>query len=221
MIPPAHSGALGAQMEDVLAVYQMPYDPQVPLVYMDAHPVQSIKETKPPLPAAPGQPEQVAYEYERHGTANICLLTEPLCGTRHVRGTEHRPAVDWAQEIRELLEVRYPKASRVRLGCDNLNTRGMSSLYDAFPPEQARRLAARLELHHTPKHGSGLHSAEIALSARTLQCLDRRRPDLETLRQETTQWEQRRSATQKGVDGQCSTQDSRIKLNHLYPQIEY
>lgn len=220
VIPPAHSGEFVAHMEDVLDVYQMPYDPQVPLVCMDEQPVQLIKETRQPLPAASGQPEKVDYAYERNGTANIFLFTEPLRGTRHVHVTGHRTAVDWAKEIRDLLEVRYPEAMRVRLVCDNLNTHGMGSLYEAFPPEQARRLASRLEIHSTPKHGSWLNIAEIELSALTLQCLDRRMPDLETLIQETMQWEQRRNATQKGVDWQFSTQDARIKLKRLYPQMQ-
>jgi hypothetical protein len=220
VIPPEHSGEFVAHMEDVLDVYQRPYDPQVPLVCMDEQPVQLIKETRQPLPAAPGQPEKVDYEYERNGTANIFLFTEPLRGTRHVRVTEQRTAVDWAKEIRDLLEVRYPEAVRVRLVCDNLNTPGIGSLYEAFPPEQARRLASRLEIHSTPKHGSWLNIAEIELSALTLQCLDRRIPDLETLIQETIQWEQRRNATPKGVDWQFSTQDARIKLKRLYPQMQ-
>jgi hypothetical protein len=220
VIPPEHSGEFVAHMEDVLEVYQMPYDPQVPMVCMDEQPVQLIKETRQPLPAAPGQPAKVDYEYERHGTANIFLFTEPLSGTRHVHVTKHRTAVDWAHEIRDLLEVRYPAAVRVRLVCDNLNTHGIGSLYEAFPPEQARRLAARLEIHPTPKHGSWLNIAEIELSVLTMQCLDRRIPDLETLTKETQQWEQRRNAAQKGVDWQFSTRDARIKLKRLYPQIQ-
>src|SRR5262249_35782563 len=153
-----------APMEEILDVSQTPYDPQVPLIGMDAQPVQLIKETRQPLPAAPGQPEKVDYAYERNGTANIFMCTEPLTGTRHVRGTAHRTGVDWATEMRDLLEVRYPKAAKVRLVCDNLNTHGMGSLYDASPPAQARRLASRLEFHHTPKHGSWLNIAEIELS---------------------------------------------------------
>jgi len=149
---------------------------------MDEQPVQRIKETRPPLPAAPGQLEKVDYEYERHGTANIFMCTEPLNGTRHVRVTAHRTAVDWAHEIRDLLEVRYPEAARVRLVCDNLNTHGIGSLYEAFPPAKARELRKRLEMHHTPKHGSWLNIADIALSALTGQCLDRRIPDIETYR---------------------------------------
>ena len=220
VIPPKHSGAFVAHMEDVLEVYQLPYDPQVPMVCMDEQPVQLIKETRQPLPAAPGKPEKVDYEYERNGTANIFMFTEPLNGTRHVRVTEHRTAVDWANEIRDLLEIRYPEAARVRLVCDNLNTHGIGSLYEAFPPEQARRLASRLEIHHTPKHGSWLNIAEIELSVLTMQCLARRLPDMETLTKETQQWEQRRNASQKGVDWQFSTLDARIKLKRLYPQIQ-
>ena len=220
VIPPEHSGEFVAHMEDVLDVYQMPYDPQVPMVCMDEQPVQLIKETRQPLPAAPGKPEKVDYEYERNGTANIFMFTEPLNGTRHVHVTEHRTAVDWANEIRDLLEVRSPEAARGRLVCDNLNTHGMGSLYEAFPPAQARRLASRLEIHHTPKHGSWLNIAEIELSVLTMQCLDRRVPDIETLTKETQQWEQRRNESQKGVDWQFSTLDARIKLKRLYPQIQ-
>jgi hypothetical protein len=220
VIPPAQSGEFVAHMEDILDVYQTPYDPQVPVICMDEQPVQLIKETRQPLPATPGQPEKVDYEYERNGTANIFLFTEPLRGTRHVQVTEHRTAGDWATEIRDLLEVRYPDAARVRLVCDNLNIHGIGSLYAAFPPEQAHRLAVRLELHHTPKHGSWLNIAEIELSVLTMQCLDRRLPDLETLTKETQQWEQRRNGSQKGVDWQFSTLDARIKLRRLYPQIQ-
>jgi DDE superfamily endonuclease len=220
VIPPEHSGEFVAHMEDVLEVYQMPYDPQVPMVCMDEQPVQLIKETRQPLPAAPGRPEKVDYEYERNGTANIFLFTEPLRGTRHVRVTEQRTAVDWANEISDLLEVRYPDAVRVRLVCDNLNTHGLGSLYEAFPPEQARRLASRLDIHSTPKHGSWLNIAEIELSVLTMQCLNRRIPDLETLTKETQQWEQRRNVTQKGVDWQFSTLDARIKLRRLYPHVQ-
>lgn len=220
VIPPGHSGEFVAHMEDILELYQLPHDPQVPMVCMDEQPVQLIKETRQPLPAAPGQPEKVDYEYERNGTANIFMFTAPLNGTRHVHVTEHRTAVDWANEIRDLLEVRYPEAARVRLVCDNLNTHGIGSLYEAFPPAQARRLASRLELHHTPKHGSWLNIAEIELSVLTMQCLDRRIPDLETLTKETQQWEQRRNASQRGVDWQFSTLDARIKLKRLYPQIQ-
>lgn len=207
-------------MEQVLELYHLPYDPTIPLVCMDEQPVQLIKETRTPLPAVPGQPEKVDYEYERNGTANIFMFTEPLQGTRHVRVTEHRTAVDWAYEIRDLLEVSYPEAERVRLVCDNLNTHEIGSLYEAFPPEKARELVKRLEICHTPKHGSWLNIAEIELSALTGQCLDRRIPDIETLRTETSAWEQRRNERHKRVDWQFTTQNARIKLKRLYPQIQ-
>ena len=220
MIPPEQSGAFVAHMEEVLELYHLPYNPRIPLVCMDEQPVQLIKETRQPLPSAPGKPEKVDYEYERNGMANIFMFTEPLNGTRHVRVTEHRTAVDWANEIRDLLEVRYPEAERVRLVCDNLNTHGIGSLYEAFPPEKARELSKRLEMHHTPKHGSWLNIAEIELSALTGQCLDRRIPDIETLRNETHAWETRRNACHKGVDWQFTTQNARIKLKRLYPQLQ-
>jgi DDE superfamily endonuclease len=221
VIPPAQSGEFVAHMEDILEVYQQPYDPQVPLVCMDEQPVQLIKEVRKPLPAEEGTPERYDYEYERNGTATIFLFTEPLRGVRLVRVREHKTAVDWATEVQQLLDTQYPEAARIRLVCDNLNTHGIGSLYEAFPPEQARGLASRLEIHHTPKHGSWLNIAEIELSALTIQCLDRRIPDLETLIHETTQWEQRRNASQKGVDWQFSTHDARIKLKRLYPQIQH
>jgi hypothetical protein len=220
VIPPGHSGEFVAHMEDILELYQMPHDPQVPMVCMDEQPVQLIKETRQPLPAKHGTPERYDYEYERNGTATIFLFTEPLSGVRTVSVRERKTAIDWATEVQHLLETQYPEADRIRLVCDNLNTHGLGSLYEAFPPEQARALATRLEMHHTPKHGSWLNIAEIELSALTLQCLDRRMPDMATLRAETTQWAQRRNAAQKGVDWQFSTHDARIKLSRLYPQIQ-
>jgi DDE superfamily endonuclease len=220
VIPPEQSGAFVAHMEDVLDVYQRPYDPQSPMVCMDEQPVQLIKEVRPPLPAAEGKPERYDYEYERNGTANIFMFTEPLRGLRTVSVREHKTAIDWATEVQQLLDIQYPEAERIRLVCDNLNTHGIGSLYEAFPPEQARRLASRLEIHHTPKHGSWLNIAEIELSALTIQCLNRRLPDLETLINETTQWEKRRNASSKGVDWQFSTYDARVKLKRLYPQMQ-
>src|SRR5262245_2714081 len=207
-------------MEQVLELYHLPYNPTLPLVCMDEQPVQLIKETRQPIPAAPGQPQKVDYEYERNGTANIFMFTEPLKGMRHVSMTEHRTAVDWANAIQARLEHSYPEAERVRLVCDNLNTHAIGSLYEAFPPEKARELVNRLEIYHTPKHGSWLNIAEIELSALTGQCLDRRIPDIETLRTETSTWEQRRNARHQGVDWQFTTQNARIKLKRLYPQIQ-
>lgn len=207
-------------MEDILELYCLPYDPQIPLVCMDEQPVQLIKETRKPLPAGPGKPVRVDYEYERNGTANIFMLTEPLGGYRHVSVRERKTGIDWAHEIRDLLEVRYPQADRIRLVCDNLSTHKTGSLYEAFPPEEARQLARRLEIHYTPKHGSWLNIAEIELSALTRQCLNRRMPDMVMLRNETSAWEKSRNERQKGVDWQFTTENARIKLTRLYPRIK-
>ena len=225
VIPPEQNGEFVAQMEETLDLYQLPYDPRWPMVNMDEQPVQLTKETRVPIPATPGSPEcpghpeLIDYEYERNGTANIFMFTEPLSGKRHVNIRKQRTAIDWAQEVKELLDVHYPEADGVCLISDNLNTHKIGSLYEAFPPEEAHRLATRLELHHTPKHGSWLNIAEIELSALTIQCLDRRIPDIETLRRETKAWESRRNELQKGVDWRFTTQDARIRLKRLYPKI--
>ena len=207
-------------MEDILELYCLPYDPNVPLVCMDEQPRQLIKETRIPLPAIPGKPQRVDYEYERNGTANIFLFVEPLGGWRHVNVRERRTSVDWAHEIKELLEVHYPQAPLVRLVCDNLNTHKIGSLYEAFQPKQARLIAKRLDIHYTPKHGSWLNTAELELSVLTRQCLDRRIPDIDTLHSETRRWAQTRNEKQKGVDWQFTTDDARIKLKTLYPQVQ-
>ena len=207
-------------MEDILGLYCLPYDPNIPLVCMDEQPRQLIKETRAALPPMPGKPQRVDYEYERNGTANIFLFVEPLGGWRHVNVRERKTGVDWAHEIKELLEVHYPQAPFVRLICDNLNTHKTASLYEAFEPKQARLLAKRLEIHYTPKHGSWLNIAEIELSALSRQCLDRRIPEIHTLRQETQTWGRTRNEKQKGVDWQFTTDNARIKLKRLYPQIQ-
>ena len=187
---------------------------------MDEQPVQLIKETRLPQPTQPGMPARYDFEYERNGTAAIFLLTEPLNGWREVHVSEHRTAVDWAQQIRYLLDVQYPHAETVCLVMDNLNTHKLASLYEAFPPEEARRLARRLEVPYTPKHGSWLNIAEIELSALTRQCLDRRIPDIDTMRREVTSWQLDRNTNQTGVKWHFSTDDARIKLNRLYPQSQ-
>jgi hypothetical protein len=207
-------------MEDVLELYQQPYAPKYPVVNMDEKPLQLIKETRQPLPAQPGKPLRYDYEYERVGTANVFLCTEPLTGWRTVDVREHRTGVDWAHQIKSLLDDHYPTAEKVRVVCDNLNTHKVASLYEAFEPSEARRLAQRLELHHTPKHGSWLNIAEIELSVPSKQCLNRRIADLETLRHETKAWEQTRNAKQTGVDWQFTTEDARIRLKRLYPQYQ-
>lgn len=220
MIPPKHNAAFVANMEDVLDVYRLPYDPRFPQVCMDEQPRQLIKETRMPIPLAPGEPAKHDYEYERNGTANIFMFVEPLGSWRKANVRERKTGIDWAHEIKELLDVDYPEAEKVILVCDNLNTHKIASLYEAFAPEKARRLARRLEIHYTPKHGSWLNIAEIELSALTKQCLDRRIPDIETLRSEAKAWWRERNGRQKGVDWRFTTKGARIKLRHLYPQIQ-
>jgi hypothetical protein len=218
VIPPQRNAEFVANMEDVLDLYHRPYDPKRPLICMDEQPVQLIKETRLPLPAKPGRPACVDYEYERKGTANIFMFTEPLAGWRKTSVRERKTAVDWAEEMRRLLEEDYAEAETVVLVCDNLNTHKIASLYEAFEPEVARRLAQRVEIHYTPKHGSWLNIAENELSALTRQCLNRRIPDRETLTTETTAWHSRCNQLQKSVDWQFTTQDARIRLKRLYPQ---
>ena len=220
MIPPEHNADFVAHMEDVLAVYKRPYDPHYPVVCMDEQPTQLIEEIRTKIDGEPGHPERYDVEYKRNGTAVNFLFTEPLADWRKVTVRAHRTRVDWAQEIRTLLEDDYPDVEKVRLVCDNLNTHTIASLYAAFPPEIARRLVERLDLHFTPKHGSWLNIAEIELSILTQQCLDRRIPSLEELRKETDAWGRRRNAEEKTVDWQFTTADARIKLKRLYPQFK-
>lgn len=207
-------------MEDVLDVYQQPYDPGCPIICMDEKPYQLLGETRQPIPMKRGRPRRVDDEYIRNGTCCIFLFTEALTGWRHVDSQLHRTKVDWAHQIRRLLEIDYPDCQKIRLVMDNLNTHSISSLYEAFPPEIARSLAKRLEIHFTPKHGSWLNIAEIELSVMTKQCLDRRIDNITSLGMEIAAWETARNAMQKGVDWQFTTPDARIKLKRLYPQIK-
>jgi hypothetical protein len=205
-------------MEEVLDLYKQPYDPKRPLVCMDERPMQLLKETRTPLPPKPGQPLRYEYEYERNGTAVHFLFTEPLANWRKAPVRQRKTSVDWAEEVRRLLEEDYPDAEVVQLVCDNLNTHKTASLYEAFPPEQARRLAARLEIHHTPKHGSWLNIAECELSVLVKQCLNRRIGDIQIVRRESDAWARQRTTAHKTVDWQFTTQDARTKLKRLYPQ---
>ncbi len=207
-------------MEDVLEVYQRPYDPKCPVVCMDEQPTQLIKQTRAPIPAAPGRPATIDYEYERNGTATNFMFTETLAGWRKVNVRKRKTKLDWAEEIREMLDDNYPEAEKVVLVCDNLNTHNLSSLYEAFEPSEARRLIERLEIHFTPKHGSWLNIAECELSAFTRQCLDRRMPNLTTLRTEAKAWYRQRNKNHKSVDWRFKTDEARIKLKRLYPQIQ-
>ena len=197
----------------------MPYDPDYPLVCMDESCKQMIGEVRVPIPCKPGQPERIDDEYVRNGVAEIFMDVEPLAGKRHVTVTERRTRKDWALQIKRMLDERYSDAIKVRLVMDNLNTHNVASLYETFEPEEARRLAERLEIHYTPKHGSWLNMAEIELSALKGQCLDRRIPDMATMQAEVAAWERNRTNSARKIVWQFTTADARIKLKRLYPKI--
>ena len=205
-------------MEDIISVYEMPYDPDYPVVCMDETCKQLIGEVHKPLDCAPGRPARVDHEYVRNGVAEIFLEVEPLTGKRHVVATEHRTKKDWAWWIKGMLDERYSDAVRVRLVLDNLNTHCAASLYETFQPEEARRLVERLDIHYTPKHGSWLNMAEIELSALKGQCLDRRIANLQTMQRHVATWENDRNNRQSKITWQFTTADARIKLKRLYPQ---
>lgn len=204
-------------MEDVLDLYAEPYDPTRPQVNFDETTKQLIQETRQPLPAEPGQPERYDYEYERNGTRNLFLFTEPQAGWRHINVTEQRTMLDFAQQMKWLVDERYPEAEKIRVVLDNLNTHKPASLYEAFTPAEARRLLTKLEFHYTPKHGSWLNMAEIELSVLQRQCLDRRIPDEETLKREITAWEEYRNTERATIDWRFSVTNAREKLKRLYP----
>ena len=204
-------------MEDVLSVYARINDPMRPVVCMDEKPYQLLDHARAPIPARPGQDAREDSEYVRHGTCSIFVWVEPLAGWRRVHALARRTRLDWASQVKELLTVDYPDVEAVVLVMDNLNTHGIASLYEAFEPEEAFALAQRLEIHHTPKHGSWLNIAEIELSALTGQCLDRRISDLDVLNTELAAWQNATNADQRQVDWQFTTADARTKLRHLYP----
>jgi hypothetical protein len=206
-------------MEDVLDVYRRPYDPLRPQICLDETSKQLLASVREGLPMQPGHIECEDYEYARHGVANLFLWCEPLTGRCHVEVTERRTKLDWAQVVKELVDTHYPAAERIVLVMDNLNIHTPAALYEAFPPAEAKRIADRLEIHHTPKHGSWLDMAELELSALTRQCLDRRIPDQATLIHEVAAWEQAHNAAHLGIDWQFTTDDARIRLKHLYPSI--
>ena len=217
-IPPKQNAEFVCAMENVLEVYQRPYTLAVPVVCMDEASKQLVAETRAPLPVAPGQPAGFDYEYERCGTANLFMFTEPLAGWRHVVVTDRRTRTDWAEQVRELLDVYYPGAQRITLVMDNLNTHRVASFYEAFEPAEARRLIERLDVVYTPKHGSWLNIAEIELNVLSRQCLSRRIDNKTFLRSEVAAWEADRNQAQTGVDWQFTTSDARVKLKRLYPQ---
>lgn len=220
MIPPRKNSDFVAAMEDVLEVYQRPYDPRRPQVCLDETSKQLTRETRTPLPAEPGHPARVDYEYERNGTANLFMLFEPLRGWRHVAVTERRTKIDFAHVIRDLVDVHYPAAQTIVLVMDNLNTHKAASLYEAFPPAEARRLIEKLEIHYTPKHGSWLDMAETELGVLSRQCLDRRIPDRDALSREVAAWKHARNTAASKVTWRFTAPDARIKLKTLYPSIQ-
>ena len=201
VIPPESDAEFVASMEEVLDIYAMPYDPNCPVVCMDEQPIQLFKETRAPIPATAKHGKRVDYEYERAGTANIFMFTEPLAGWREVTVRETKTKLDWAVEMARILEERYERCDKVILVCDNLNTHTKGAFYEAFEPERARQLVRRIEFRHTPKHGSWLNIAENELSSLTRQCVSGRRfGDIATLREETSAWSSDVNNTQRGVD---------------------
>jgi hypothetical protein len=207
-------------MEDVLEVYTRPYNPQRPLICMDEIAKQLLRDTRTPLPPAPSRPARGDHEYERGGVLNCFLFCEPLRGQRWVDVTARRTKADWAYQIQDLVDVRYPDAEGIVLVLDNLNTHTPAALYDVFPPDEAKRLVGKLELHYTPKHGSWLNMAESELSVLSRQCLDHRMPDEATVQREVAAWQDRRNAAATPVDWRFTTADARIKLKRLYPSLQ-
>jgi hypothetical protein len=217
VLPPEQNAAFVCAMEDVLEVYQRPYDPRRPQVCFDESSKQLVGEVTPSTLPQPGQPAREDYEYVRNGTANLFMLSEPLQGWREVKVTDQRTKLDFAHVIRDLVDKHYPEAESIVLVMDNLNTHKPASLYEAFPPEEARRLISKLEIHYTPKHGSWLDMAEIELGILNRQCLNRRIPDQSTLKGEVAAWVSQRNATYRKIDWRFTTKDARIKLKRLYP----
>ena len=206
-------------MEDVLEVYHRPHDPEYPVVCVAETSKQLISEARVPIKAKPGRPARHDYEYERNGTANLFMLFAPLEGWRPVKVTDRHTAVDFAHVLKDLSDTHFPKAKKIVLMEDNLNTHKPASLYEAFPAAEARRLVERFEWHYTPKHGSWLNMAESELSVLSGQCLDRRIPDKQTLTEEIAAWEDSRNKKHVKADWQFTTADARVKLKRLYPAM--
>jgi transposase len=219
-IPPEANAEFVCAMEDILDVYHCPYSPDNPLVCIDESSKQHVMETRHPIKAEPGQIARYDYEYERNGVSTLFMLFAPFEGWRHVKVTDRRTKVDFAYCIKDLLTVHYPEAEKVTIVMDNLNTHHPSALYEAFEPAAAKSLLDRCDFHYTPKHGSWLNMAEIEFSALQRQCLDRRLPDQETLREEIAAWEDRRNEQEVKVNWRFTTADARIRLQRLYPSIK-
>jgi len=221
VIPPEANAEFVANMEEVLATYEKPYDPACPVLCMDEQPVQLIKEARPPIAATADHPRRVDYEYERAGTANIFMFTEPLAGWREATARQTKKKIDWAIEMGRLLEGRYADCEKVIVVSDNLNTHTKGAFYEVFEPARARAIVQRIEFCHTPKHGSWLNIAENELSSLTRQCVSGRRlGDIETLQAEIAAWSTDVNDTQRGVDWQMKIDDARCKLKSVYPKIK-
>ncbi len=218
-IPPKENATFVARMEDILDIYELPYDPELPVICMDEKPYQLLGENREPLPMRPGDIRKTDCEYARQGTCSIFMFTEPLAGWRHVTARSQRRAVDWAEEIKCLLDEYYKDRDKVILVMDNLNIHVEASLYKRYSPEEARRLIKKLEIHYTPVHGSWLNIAEIELNAMTRQCLARRIAELEELNKELAAWGQERNLNSKTVNWHFKTEDAREKLISLYPKL--
>lgn len=206
-------------MEQVLDVYKEPYDPDFPVVCMDESPKQLIKETRTPIPMKKGSERKEDYEYERCGVANIFMANEPLAGKRYVQVTEKKRKMEWAVFIKKIADEYYPEATKIKLVMDNYGTHKAAALYDAFAPEEAKRIWDRYEFIYTPKHGSWLNMAEIELQVLMGQCLNRRIDQIEMLRSETEAWQQHRNNKNATIDWQFKNEEARIKLKRLYPSI--
>ncbi len=217
MIPPDANAAFVAAMEDVIEVYHRPHDPDRPVVCVDETSKQLIAETRVPIPAKPGHPRRIDYEYKRNGTANLFMMFAPLEGWRGVKVTDRHAAIDYAQVLKDLSDTHFPKAGKIVLVQDNLSTHKPASLYEAFPAEEARRLFERFEWHYTPKHGSWLDLAESELSVLSRQCLDRRIPDKDSLIKEVAAWQNDRNKKYTKADWHFTTAEDRVKLKRLYP----
>ena len=218
-IPPKEDAEFVACMEDVLDIYELPYNPVRPVVCMDEKPYQLLGDAREPLPMRPGDDRKTDSEYVRNGTCSIFAFVEPLSGKHHASVHEHRTAIDWALEIQYLSDVMYPDAEKIILVMDNLNTHKPASLYKAFTPVEARRIIKRLEIHYTPKHGSWLDMAEIELNVMTRQCLSRRIETIGQLRNELAAWETERNHTNAKIQWHFQTGDAREKLISLYPTV--
>lgn len=207
-------------MEIVLDVYKRPFSEENPVVCMDESPKQLISEVKTPMPMKEGSEKKVDYEYKRSGTCNIFIANEPLAGKRKVKVTESRTKKDWAEFIREIADEQYPNAKKITLVMDNLNTHKPGSLYEAFPPTEAKRILDRFEFVYTPKHGSWLNMAEIELNVLNGQCLNRRIDNMEEIKKETKAWQDHRNSKKCTINWQFKTKDARVKLKRLYSSID-